>query len=207
MSSSHRHYDYFKVEGADVKALIDGFDDIGKKRDAVINGVMNEFGAVAYTNSSGFGDKGSKLRNLVWEHDYPFSCPMTIKSTDYFNGKKVVIARGKGNVKEGKEFNKKLDAAIKSANAALESLPVWQAYIIAHYGVMKTGFGESTGRGILMLTTYGGRHPERDDCLLFAIPNTKDKEGCAKHGDVTIPKEFEQITYGQFYDITNTKAA
>ncbi len=29
MSSSHKHYDYFKVEGTDVKALIDGFDDIG----------------------------------------------------------------------------------------------------------------------------------------------------------------------------------
>ena len=207
MSDSHKHYDYFKVEGTAVKELIDAFADIGKKRDAVIKEVMNEFGAIAYTNSSGFGDKGNKLRSLAWEFGYQFPCAVTIKSTDYFEDKKVVIARGKGNSKEGKEFNKRLDAAIKAANAKLEAFPVWQSYIIEHYKIMKTGFGEATGRGIPMLTTYGGRHPLQDDCLIFAVPNTKDKEGYAKHGDVEIPDEFVQLTYGQFYDIANSKAA
>lgn len=66
---------------------------------------------------------------------------------------------------------------------------------------MRTGFGLGTARGIPLLSTYGGRCPDRDDCLLFAIPNTKEREGEAKHGDVVIPAEFQKLTYGQFYDL------
>lgn len=208
MSDSHKHYDYYKVEGEDVKALIDGFSDVGKKREEVLKSVMNQFDAVAYTNSSGFGDKGKLLRALVWNEDYPFTCPITVKHRDVYEGKRVVMARGKGNTKDGREFNKQLDAAIKEANKKLETLPTWQDYIIDHYGVMKTGFGEAAGNfGIAMLTTYAGRCPGRFDCLLFAIPNTKDREGYAKHGEVDIPPSFQRITYGQFYDLANTEAA
>lgn len=208
MSDSHKHYDYFKVEGEDVKALIDGFSEVGKQRDEVLKAVMTQFGAVAYTNSSGFGDKGNLLRGLVWDEGHEFPCQITIKRTDTYEGKRVIMARGKGNTKDGREFNKQLDAAIKEANKKLEHFPTWQAYIINHYGVMKTGFGEPAGNfGIAMLTTYAGRCPGRFDCLLFAIPNTKDRDGYAKHGEVDIPPNFQSITYGQFYDLANTKAA
>lgn len=201
MSDNAKHYDHFKVEGPAVKALIESFCTIDSKRKAIIGSLQDEFGAVAHTDSSGFGDKGSRVRSLVWPADHKFPCQITVKHRDYFDGNPVVFARGKGNTKEGREFNKQLDAAIAKANSALADLPPWQAYIIDHYGIMRTGFGTGTTRGVPMLSTYGGRCPGRDDCLLFAIPNTKDREGEAKHGDVTIPTQFQKLTYGQFYDL------
>lgn len=204
MSKNEKHYDYYKVEGPEVKALIAGYDGIEKQRKEIIQGVMNELGAVAYTDSSGFGNKGGQITNLVWPVDHEFPCPMTIKRRDHFDGKNVIIARGKGNTVEGREFNKKLDASLGAANEKLADLPIWQAYIIDHYGVMRTGFGETVKfYGTSMLTTYGGRCPGRDDCLLFAIPNSKATEpGEVSHGSVEIPPEFQQLTYGQFYDLT-----
>lgn len=208
MSDSHKHYDYYKVEGEDVKALIEGFKEIGNQRNEVIKALMNMFGAVACTSSAGFGDTGSLIRSLLWHEDHPFPCQITVKRRDVYEGKPVVMARGKGNTKDGREFNKQLDSAIRETNKKLENLPCWQAYIINHYGVMKTGFGGAAGNfGIAMLTTYAGRCPGRFDCLLFAIPNTKDRDGYAKHGEVDIPPNFQRITYGQFYDLANTQAA
>lgn len=68
---------------------------------------------------------------------------------------------------------------------------------------MRTGIGGQSGRGLgfAMLSTYGGKHPERDDCLVFAIPNDKEE----RHGEVVIPDNFKKITYGHFYDIVNTQ--
>lgn len=130
---------------------------------------------------------------------------MTIKREDFFDGKRVVIARGKGNTKEGRAYNKELDAVIHEANAKLKALPEWNDYITNHYGIMRTGIGGQSGRGFgfAMLSTYGGKHPRRDDCLIFAIPNNKEE----KHGEVVIPDGFKKITYGQFYDIANVKDA
>lgn len=208
MADNHKHYDYYLVEGADVKTLIDGYDSIRKGRSDIITGIMGEFGAVAYTDTSGFGNKGSLLRGLVWNADYKFPCAVTIKRSDYLDGKKVISARGKGNTKDGREFNKLLDGSIKQANQNLGSLPSWQAYIIDHYNIMRTGFGEASGNfGMAMLTTYGGRCPGRDDCLLFAIPNAKDRDGYAKHGEVEIPPNFQKLTYGRFHDLANNQAA
>lgn len=207
MSNNAKHYDYFKVEGPAIKTLIEGFDAIGEKRKSIISELQAQFGAVGYTTSAGFGDKGSRVCHLAWDHDHEFPCQITIKRHDYFNGNPVIIARGKGNTKEGRALNKALDAAIAKTNSALADLPPWQQYIIDHYGIMRTGFGVATSRGIAMLSTYGGRCPGRNDCLLFAIPNTKDREGEAKHGDVIIPADFQKLTYGQFYDLTQITEA
>lgn len=205
MTDNTRYYDYYMVEGPKVKTLIDGYDAIHAQRTEIIQGVMQEYGAIAFTDSSGWGDKGGKLTSLVWPADHPFTCPMTIKRRDYFDGKPVVIARGKGNTVEGREFNKKLDASLAAANEKLKTLPVWQAYIINHYGIMRTGFGATVRKfGQSMLTTYGGLCPGRDDCLVFAIPNSKATEpGEVSHGCVDIPPEFRKLTYGQFYDLTH----
>ncbi|RYM48032.1 Eac protein [Serratia proteamaculans] len=207
MTDNAKHFDHFKVEGPAIKALIESFDAIGAKRIAITNALQDEFGAIAHTTSSGFGDKGSRVVNLVWDAEYTFPCETTIRRRDYFNGAPVVFARGKGNTKEGRAFNKKLDAGIAKANRALADLPPWQAFIIDHYGIMRTGFGTGTAKGIPMLSTYGGRCPGRDDCLLFAIPNTKSRDGEVGHGDVIIPAEFQKLTYGQFYDLTHTADA
>ncbi|HIH0334415.1 TPA: Eac protein [Serratia marcescens] len=201
MSDNAKHYDHFKVEGPTVKALVEGFKAIDAKRQAIIAGLQAEFDAVAHTNSYGFGDKGSRVCNLAWPADHEFPCQITIKHRTYFKDAPVVIARGKGNTKEGREFNKQLDAAIAKANSALADLPPWQTYIINHYGIMRTGFGTGTSRGTPMLSTYGGLCPGRDDCLLFAIPNTKSRDGEVGHGDVIIPPEFQKLTYGQYYDL------
>lgn len=204
MSDNAKHYDYYKVEGPATKALIESFDAIDAKRKAIIGALQDEFGAVAHTDSSGVGDKGRRVVCLVWKAGHKFPCEITVKRRDYFNDGPIVIARGKGNTKEGRAFNKRLDAAIAEANNALADLPPWRQFIIDHYGIMRTGFGTGTARGIPMLSTYGGLCPGRDDCLLFAIPNTKSRDGEVGHGDVVIPAEFQKLTYGQFYDLANT---
>lgn len=122
MSDNAKHYDHFKVEGPAVKTLVEGFKAIDAKRQAIIAGLQAEFDAVAHTNSYGFGDKGSRVCNLVWPADHEFPCQTTIKHRTYFKDAPVVIARGKGNTKEGREFNKQLDAAIAKANSALADL-------------------------------------------------------------------------------------
>lgn len=93
------------------------------------------------------------------------------------DGKRVVIARGKGNTKEGRAYNKELDAIMHNANAKLKSLPEWNYYITNHYGIMRTGIGGQSGRGFgfVMLSTYGGKHPQRDDCLILQYQITKKK--------------------------------
>ncbi|HGL4050736.1 TPA: Eac protein, partial [Enterobacter hormaechei] len=150
---------------------------------------------------SGWGGGGGLLNGFVWDKGYQFPCPMTIKREEMFDGKRVVLGRGKGNTKEGRAFNKELDAVMEEANKKLKSLPEWKDYIVNHYGIMRTGIGGQSGRGFgfAMLSTYGGKHPGRDDCLVFAIPNNKEE----RHGEVEIPGNFQKITYGQFYDIVN----
>ena len=187
MSDQSKFYDYYMVEGDEVKSLIAGYDDIGEQRNSILPEAAGKVGAIAWTTSSGWGGGGGLLNGFVWDKGYQFPCPMTIKREEMFDGKRVVLGRGKGNMEE--------------ANKKLKSLPEWKDYIVNHYGIMRTGIGGQSGRGFgfAMLSTYGGKHPGRDDCLVFAIPNNKEE----RHGEVEIPGNFQKITYGQFYDIVN----
>lgn len=63
MSDNAKHYDHYKVEGPATKALIESFDAIDTKRKAIIGALQDEFGAVAHSLSSGFGDKGARVRS------------------------------------------------------------------------------------------------------------------------------------------------
>ncbi|EHF5026554.1 EaC protein [Enterobacter hormaechei] len=201
MSDQSKFYDYYVVEGDEVKSLIAGYDEIREQRNAILPEAAGKVGAIAWTTSTGWGGGGGLLSGFVWEKGYQFPCPMTIKREEMFDGKRVVLGRGKGNTKEGRAFNKELDAVMEEANKKLKSLPEWKDYIVNHYGIMRTGIGGQSGRGFgfAMLSTYGGKHPGRDDCLVFAIPNNKEE----RHGEVEIPGNFQKITYGQFYDIVN----
>ncbi|WP_410674474.1 Eac protein [Citrobacter braakii] len=201
MSDQSKFYDYYMVEGDEVKSLIAGYDDIREQRNSILPEAAGKVGAIAWTTSSGWGGGGGLLSGFVWEKGYQFPCPMTIKREEMFDGKRVVLGRGKGNTKEGRAFNKELDAVMEEANKKLKSLPEWKDYIVNHYGIMRTGIGGQSGRGFgfAMLSTYGGKHPGRDDCLVFGIPNNKEE----RHGEVEIPGKFQKITYGQFYDIVN----
>ncbi|MGI1283759.1 Eac protein [Enterobacter kobei] len=201
MSDQSKFYDYYMVEGDEVKSLIAGYDDIREQRNSILPEAAGKVGAIAWTTSSGWGGGGGLLSGFVWEKGYQFPCPMTIKREEMFDGKRVVLGRGKGNTKDGRAYNKELDAVMEEANKKLKSLPEWKDYIVNHYGIMRTGIGGQSGRGFgfAMLSTYGGKHPGRDDCLVFGIPNNKEE----RHGEVEIPGNFQKITYGQFYDIVN----
>lgn len=201
MSDQSKFYDYYMVDGDEVKSLIAGYDDIGEQRNSILPEAAGKVGAIAWTTSSGWGGGGGLLNGFVWDKGYQFPCPMTIKREEMFDGKRVVLGRGKGDTKECRAFNKELDAVMEEANKKLKSLPEWKDYIVNHYGIMRTGIGGQSGRGFgfAMLSTYGGKHPGRDDCLVFAIPNNKEE----RHGEVEIPGNFQKITYGQFYDIVN----
>ncbi|WP_312412379.1 Eac protein [Pseudescherichia sp.] len=201
MSDQSKHYDYYLVEGPEVKSLIDGYNTINEQRNDILEAAIESVGAIAWTNNSRWGDKGDLLESFVWEKGFEFPCLVTVKKELSFEGKRVVIARGKGNTKEGREYNKQLDKVKADANQKLKDLPIWQSYIINHYDIMRTGIGGRAGNsgfGMAMLSTYGGKHPTRDDTLLFAIPNDKED----RHREVVIPDNFQKLTYGQFYDIT-----
>lgn len=202
MSDQSKYYDYYMVEGDDVKSLIEGYDDIREQRNAILPDAVAKVGAIAWTTSSGWGGGGGLLSGFAWEKGYEFPCQMTIKREEMFGDKRVVLGRGKGNTKDGRTFNKVLDTVMEEANKKLKSLPEWKDYIVNHYGIMRTGIGGQSGRGFgfAMLSTYGGKHPRRDDCLVFGIPNNKEE----RHGDLVIPDNFQKITYGQFYDIVNS---
>ncbi|HAD0817112.1 TPA_asm: Eac protein [Salmonella enterica subsp. enterica serovar Typhimurium] len=201
MSDQSKYYDYYMVEGEDVKELIQSYDTINDQRNSILTTAAEKVGAIAWTTTSSWGGEGGLLQSFVWEKGYEFPCQITIKREDFWDGKRVVIARGKGNTKEGRAYNKELDAIMHNANAKLKSLPEWNYYITNHYGIMRTGIGGQSGRGLgfVMLSTYGGKHPKRNDYLIFAIPNNKEE----RHGEVVIPDSFKKITYGKFYDIAN----
>ncbi|MEH1303672.1 Eac protein [Raoultella ornithinolytica] len=201
MSDQSKYYDYYMVEGVDVKTLIMSYDAIRDKRNALLSEAVKKVGAIAWTTTSNWGGGGGLLENFAWEKGFKFPCQMTIKREDFFDGKRVVIARGKGNTKEGRAYNKELDALRQEVNNELKSLPEWKDFIINHYGIMRTGIGGQSGKGFgfAMLSTHGGKHPTRNDALLFRIPNDKSEN----HSAVVIPENFKKLTYGQFYDIVN----
>ncbi|HHT5706179.1 TPA: Eac protein [Raoultella planticola] len=203
MSDQAKYYDYYLVEGPKVKELIESYYALGEQRSRVLDEACKSVGAIAFINSSGLGDKGDKLRAFAWNADFTFPCPITIKERSIFNNKPVLIVRGKGNTKEGREYNIKLDSVIKSANESLGSYPCWASYIINHYGVMRTAQGGPSSfhkHATAMLTTNCGMLRERKDALVFCIPNSEDRF----RNEVSIPPEFKKLTYGQYYDMTST---
>lgn len=123
MSDQSKFYDYYMVEGDEVKSLIAGYDDIREQRNSILPEAAGKVGAIAWTTSSGWGGGGGLLNGFVWEKGYQFPCPMTIKREEMFDGKRVVLGRGKGNTKEGRAYNKVLDAVKVEANNKLKSLP------------------------------------------------------------------------------------
>ena len=128
MSDQSKYYDYYMVEGDDVKALIRSYDVINEQRNSILPASAEKVGAIAWTTTRSWGGGGGLLESFVWEKSYEFPCQITIKREDFWDGKRVVIARGKGNTKEGRAYNKELDAVIHEANTKLKALPEWKDY-------------------------------------------------------------------------------
>lgn len=198
--NSEKYCDYYMVRGDDVAMLLSKNEGVEKKRDEVIEKAMAEVGATAYTKRSEFSGKSSLLSWFAWPAGFDFNCETKVINSSYLDGEKVFVVKGKGNRKCGKEFNKKVQGVIDSANSELELLPTFKDMIINHYGVGCTGLGEATGRGTAMLSTRAGTSNDKS-CLLFAIPNEKSR-GSTRDA-VKIPECFEKISYGKFYDLAN----
>lgn len=134
MSSNAKHYDYYIVEGDDVKKVISAYDDIQKRRNEILGDAMKKVGAIAFTTTRSWGAVGGGLlESFAWSKQFEFPCQVTIKREEFWDGQRVVIARGKGNTKDGREYNKKLDAVMREANEKLKLLPEWKDYIVNHY--------------------------------------------------------------------------
>lgn len=190
--SNEQRFDYYIVSGNEAEDLLRESNTIYGKRKEVIAKVLELTGAVTHTFSNGCFSKKSLINQLVWSVDYEFPCAISVKGRDVVDGKDVVIAKGKGNTKAGKEFNKSIESIIKHANITLSDLPVFSEMIINHYGVMRVGYGDGC-----MFSTRAGTSKNHDGIILFAIPNGE--------GDnpVRIPECFEKISYGRFYDLAN----
>lgn len=191
--NNENYYRYFKTNAkiaADVQALFD--EEVGNKRDAALSKLLEATGAVAWceTSAAWGGDK-ALVRGIV----YPlkdFVIPKHVKMVQgcTWDGEDCVEVRGKLNSQAGLEFNKHID----ECNDVLRTAPKYRDWVVKHFDVMYTCLGGNhpNGRGVAMLSTYGGNC---GDVLVFAVAKGDRK--------VTIPECFEQITYGNFYDMTH----
>lgn len=189
MSNSAEHYDYYITDSAIREEMVQLYkEEIGNKRNDTLKKLLADTGAIAYTETNSWGKTSVMVRDLAFdvEHEFVGASHMTKPRYDYFEGKRIALTRGKRNDKKGREFNK----FVSDANKVLSEAPTYRDWLVDHFNIMRTGFGESTGRGVAMLSTYGGN---LGDGLGFAIPNTKEE----KHKDVVIPECFTKITYGQ----------
>ncbi|CAM0103285.1 putative Eac protein [Vibrio phage 207E29.1] len=190
----NKHYDYYitskEVKGQKIKEHQLKF---GEKRTEMIQSLCDEFGAVGYTVRNNWGG-ADFVCELVFSanHDHCAN-PFMKKRAIVFEGENCFAIRGKGNRKDGIAFNKK----ISDLNLVIKEIPKFTDWIVDDFGVMRTGMGESTGRGVEMLQSAGG---VLGDGLGFRIPNCKQD----RHGDVTIPDCFKKITRGQWVDMTDS---
>lgn len=198
--SNEKYYRYFRVSGPEVAELNAKHAEFRENRQAALEKMLKDSGAVAYTEISRWGETATLVCSLVFLADHDFGTEVTIKRHDYQDGKKVVIVRGKGRTAEARELNAKLEGYVREANEVLAKAPTYHDYLINHYQVQCCGIGGPVpgSSGSAMLSTYCGRQPGNKETLLFAIPMKSDE--C---GQPEIPASFEEITYGQFYDLCN----
>lgn len=85
MSDQSKYYDYYMVEGDEVKALINSYDAINDQRNSILPAAAERVGAIAWTTTRSWGGGGGLLQSFVWEKGYEFPCPMTIKREDFWD--------------------------------------------------------------------------------------------------------------------------
>lgn len=202
--NNEKYYRYFRVSGPEVVTLLADYDAISAKRKLVLEKMLQDSGAVAYTERRGWGENGTLVESLVFSAKHDFGTEVTIKRRDHLDGKPIVIVRGKGRTAEARELNQRLEGYVREANEVLAKAPSFRDYLIQHYQVACDGIGGPTERGFgsYMISTNCGKQPGSDDTLLFAIPIKSD--GCRQP---EVPASFEEITYGQFYDLSNAGGA
>lgn len=202
--NNEKYYRYFRVSGPEVVTLLADYDAVSAKRKLVLEKMLQDSGAIAFTERRGWGENGTLVADLVFKADHDFGIPVTVDRKDRYEGQDVVIVHGRGSSKEARAFTDKLKGYVKAANGELSEVPIFKDYLTQHYQVACNGIGGPTERGFgsYMISTNCGKQPGSDDTLLFAIPTKAD--GCRQP---EIPASFEEITYGQFYDLSNPGGA
>lgn len=191
-----KHYDYYITDAETKDAMVKKFDsEIGSKRSDTLQKLLDDTGAIAWTEHKSWGSTSIVVSKLAFELDHELvGAPHMLKPKyDYFKGKRVALTCGKQNKKDGVIFNK----IIGAANKILLDTTTYPSWLVEEFKIMRTGFGDSTGFGTKMISTYGGSVGAG---LGFAIPNTE-----GKHGQVEIPACFKKITYGEWYDLIEGK--
>lgn len=191
--SNEKHYRYYLSDETKCKEMLGRYDkEIASQRDGVLENLLKESGALAYTPVSNWG-RAETIAELVFKPDHSITTEKYVKTRiSEFENEPVICVRGKNNSNAGKSFNH----LITEVNKTLSSLPKFTDWVVSELGLMKTGFGASTGRGTAMLQTKGGTVGE---VLGFMVPRSDDE----KHGTVEIPDCLTEVTYGQWYDLTN----
>lgn len=199
--SQEKYYRYFKVTGLEAQSANVDYKVIGEKRKEIIGAARASVGAVLHTEARDWG-WSSRVAEFVFDADFAFPCPVKIIRREMIDGREVVIVKGFGRDKGTKAYFARLSKVIRDLNEQLKDYPKFQDYLIKRYAVGCKGLGgpSDRGRGTAMLFSRCGTSAQSEDVLLFAIPTNAD--GCAPP---EIPSSFVEITYGQFYDLTNTE--
>lgn len=196
-----QYFRYYKLTGTAVSDIDAQFAPIPARRTEILSELLKATGAVAVIEKDGWGENGSLVSAVVFAASHPFPVPVKILRKDQFEGQSVVQVSGKGNTKEGKAFNAEMRQHLDTANSKLKDAPVYADFLIKHFNIRCCSIGGPVaGRpfGSKMISTRCGHIKGDKNTLVFAIPNASGND---KQPEV--PAEFVEITYGQFYDLTN----
>lgn len=196
--SQEQYKNYFigTLEGS--KPLIEEYKTaVLAKRDELFQKLLDNTGAIAWRQSRHWG-QDDYVTDLVFPEDHEDTKLSHVKITErsYFDGKPVTCLRGKLNSKAGKAFNKHID----ETNETLKELPSFSVWFINKFDLQRTGVGgnHESGRGMALLSSAAGY---KNNQIIVTIPNEK----CRDVENPVVPDFLEQVTYGQFYDFTETE--
>ena len=188
--SNAKYYTYYKSKPAGCAAALSIHGTtIEVPRMKVVNDALAEFDAIGLSTQSHWGKPPSVVGLVVLPGHKLIDAPYMMATRYHDKDGVHFVVRGKGNRKPGIALN----ARISAISAELRKMPTFTDWVVEHFGIMHTGLGGPGARGgTSMLSTYGGTC---GDVLVFAIPSEDIDR-------VDIPDELTEITYGQFYDMT-----
>ncbi|MEI9746762.1 DUF5420 family protein [Moellerella wisconsensis] len=193
-----RDYRFYKISKEATEQIKKATDEIQAKRQKLLNEAIESVGAKGVSFSNSWGENGTTIRAFAFAVDKEFD--FAVKELQRTS--ELMVIRAKANSKKGKEFNAALDAAKDELNKKLKDLPCFKDYIINKFDIQCCSISQhGSGAGMRMLETIVG-YPQIDKSFLIcAIPN--HERGIDKQPSV--PDCFEEITYGVFYDLSNSK--
>lgn len=191
--SNESYYTYYKVDAVTSAATLKEHEEtVAAQRSALISDALRGFDAEAFSTQNEWAGPPTVVGILV-KDDHPLlKEPHVLFQRKQRTDDGVLnLVRGRGNTKDGKRLN----SEIAQFSKALKDLPAFTDWVVPYFDIMTSAIGEPhpTKRGgFAMIRTHGGFAGEH---LVFAVPKEGDR-------DVEVPACFEQITYGQFYDMT-----